>query len=244
MSNLSDRSKKIRKDAIDLMYKNGGTHFGGSFSCTEILLALYDNILTEDDIFILSKGHSCWCYYAILIELGLNPSIDCHPHRDIANHIYCTTGSMGHGFPYSVGISLARKISNKTGKIYVLVGDGECQEGTTWESMLIASAKFLNNIVVIVDNNKIQGSDFTKAILDMSQLPNIARSIGWMTEIIEDGHDIEKLTNALKNDNEKPYMIIANTIKGKGISFMENDPKWHSKPLSYDLMIQAYKELQ
>tara|TARA_Y100000992_G_C21161947_1_gene441544 strand:+ start:141 stop:872 length:732 start_codon:yes stop_codon:yes gene_type:complete len=240
---LSKRSKKLRLDIIKLSKANGGYHYGGSFSCVEILLTLFDNILNnKTDKFIMSKGHACWGFYVLLHEKGLNPLLEGHPHRDIHNGVEWTTGSEGHGFPAAVGISLAKKIKKQKGKIFVLIGDGECQEGTTWESMLIAAHHKLDNLVVIADFNKIQGSGFVKDILSVDSLGEVAKSIGWEVNEV-DGHNINELKSSMSKTNNKPTLIIAHTIKGKGVSFMENQPKWHANWPSPEYEKKAIEEL-
>jgi len=224
---MNARSKQVRRDTITLSKANGGYHFGGTFSCIEILIALFDHVLTAQDRFILSKGHACWGYYVLLQEKGFKPSLEGHPHLDLPNGVHWTTGSEGHGLPAGVGMALARKLQGISGKVYVLIGDGECQEGTTWESMLMAVQHKLDNLVVIVDWNKIQGSGFTHKILSVDCLVDVAAEIGWHV-FCADGHDVNKLTEFMRYDCNKPHMIIADTIKGKGVSFMENDPAWHA----------------
>jgi transketolase len=240
---LSSRSKQVRRDAITLSKANGGYHYGGSFSCAEILINLWDHLLTDSDRFVLSKGHGCWVYYVILRELGFNPTLEGHPHYEPEEGIFCTAGSMGHGLPVSMGMALARKLGNQTGKVFVLMGDGECQEGTTWESLLIAGQLKLNNLVAIVDNNGIQGSGFVKDILPViPALMSAAESAGWRVLEI-DGHNSDLLNLDFENASQ-PTLIIAHTIKGKGVSFMENVPKWHSNWLAGDLETQAFEELK
>jgi len=240
---LSSRSKQVRRDAITLSKANGGYHYGGSFSCAEILINLWDHLLTDSDRFVLSKGHGCWVYYVILRELGFNPTLEGHPHYEPEEGIFCTAGSMGHGLPVSMGMALARRLGNQTGKVFVLMGDGECQEGTTWESLLIAGQLKLNNLVAIVDNNGIQGSGFVKDILPViPALMSAAKSAGWRVLEI-DGHNSDLLNLDLENASQ-PTLIIAQTIKGKGVSFMENVPKWHSNWLAGDLETQAFEELK
>jgi transketolase len=243
---LNERSKQIRRDTIELSKANGGYHYGGCFSIVEILIALFDHIMGEDDRFILSKGHACWPYYVILREHGFNPKLEGHPSRDEANGIHCTTGSEGHGFPTGIGMALAKKIKNELGKIYVLMGDGECQEGTTWESMLIAAHHKLDNLVIIVDWNGIQGSGFLKDILPINKLENIASLIGWEAIFNVDGHNLSQLGGSLKlfqTIESKPQMLIASTVKGKGVSFMEDKPKWHACWPDAEHERQALKEL-
>jgi transketolase len=240
---LSKRSKQLRLDILKLSKANGGYHYGGSFSCVEILISLFDNVLKDkEDKFIMSKGHACWGFYVLLHEKGLKPLLEGHPHRDVHNGVEWTSGSEGHGFPAAVGMSLARKIKNESGEIYVLIGDGECQEGTTWESFLLASQHKLDNLTVIVDFNKIQGSGFTKDILSIDSIGEVAKCVGWKVTNI-DGHNINELTEKMKEKKNKPHLIIADTIKGKGVSFMENQPKWHANWPSPEFEKQAIEEL-
>lgn len=242
---LSERSKQIRRDTIALSKANGGYHYGGSFSCVEILIALFDNVMNLAlDRFILSKGHACWPYYVLLRELGFNPKLGGHPERDPYNGVLCSTGSLGHGLPSAVGMALAKRLKSEPGRVFVLMGDGECQTGTTWESMLIAKQHQLDNLVAIVDWNGIQGSDFCEQILPLngSKLLNVADVLCWETALA-DGHDVSGLVKVLKARSALPTMIVAETVKGKGVSFMENQPKWHSNWLSPDLEKQALEEL-
>jgi len=242
MENLEKRAKEIRKKFIDLLMKEKEGHPGGSLSEIEILIALFNIIMKKEDKFILSKGHSCYPLYLLLQEKGFNPKIKPHPDIDLENGIYCTSGSLGHGFPMALGMALARKLKGKQGKIFVLIGDGECQEGTTWESALIASHHNLNNLVVIVDNNKLQALDKINNIISLGNLKEKFQSFSFHVEEIN-GHSFSELIESLEKNPEKPYVIIANTTKGKGISYMENDPKWHTRlPTEEELKI-AYKEL-
>ena len=244
---LSERSKQVRRDTIKLSKANGGYHFGGCFSCTEILIALFDHVLAQGDKFILSKGHACWPYYVLLMEEGNKPALTGHPSRDPHNGVPCTTGSLGHGLPMALGMALAKKVKGEPGKVYVLMGDGECQEGTTWESLLIASNLDLDNLVVIVDWNGIQGSG---SVLDVSpatgRFPEVPERLGWEDAVV-DGHDIGFLRKHLEygdpEEQKAPRIIFAQTIKGKGVSFMENDPAWHAKWLDDTHEAQAMEEL-
>mgnify|MGYP003114382775 CR=1 FL=1 len=236
---LSERSKQVRRDAIDLSLANGGYHYGGSFSCADILVNLFDRIMGPDDRFILSKGHGCWVYYVLLRELGFNPLLEGHPHYDPNNGVFCTAGSMGHGFPTAIGQALARKLKKEPGVVYVLIGDGEAQEGTTWESLLIAGHLKLDNLVVIVDNNNIQGSGYVDKIMPVvDPLIGAALNSGWtVTEM--NGHD----DDAWEQFEISPHLIVAHTIKGRGVSFMENQPKWHSNWLGGEMLEKARQEL-
>lgn len=240
---LTERGKQIRRDTLMLAKDNGGYHFGGSFSIVEILIALYDEVIADDDIFLLSKGHACFPLYVILKEMGLNPRLSGHPSMDIRNGIEFTSGSEGHGLPVAIGMAWGRKLRGKPGRVFVLIGDGECQEGTTWESLLTAPYRKLNNLVCIVDWNKIQGSGFIKDILPIPGLASIARIAGWEVDVV-DGHDIDALIGVINHVCNSPKLIITNTVKGKGVSYMENVPKWHACFPSPEQFEQALEELK
>ncbi len=238
---LEEKALELRKKVLDLSLETGDAHLGGSFSEIEILISIYE-ILKEDDKFILSKGHACFPHFILLREKGYSPKIMGHPEIDIKNKIYCTTGSLGHGLPIGVGMALARKLKNKKGRIYILMSDGECQEGTTWESSLIASHHKLDNLIVILDYNKIQALDKIENILSLNNLRKKFESFGWyVTEV--DGHNFSDLVSALQLKINKPHMIVAHTTKGKGVSFIENNPEWHSKRPTPERLNPAYEEL-
>ena len=239
---LSKRSKDLRLKIIKISKANGGYHYGGSFSCVEILSSLYDQVMDSKSKFIMSKGHGCWGFYVLLKERGFNPLLEGHPNRDVKNGVEWTTGSEGHGFPAAVGISLARKIKKTKGEIFVLIGDGECQEGTTWESLLLGVQHKLDNLTIIIDFNKIQGSGFTKDILSVDCIGDVAKAVGWKVSRIN-GHDTKKIRSTLKVKKNLPHLIIADTIKGKGVSFMENDPLWHANGINEELHGKIKKEL-
>jgi len=241
---LKQKAKELRKKVLELGMQTGEAHLGGSFSIIEALISLHSKILEPEDKFILSKGHSCYPLYILLREKGCNPKISGHPDICTEHGLSCTTGSLGHGLPIGVGMALARKKLNKSGKIYVLMGDGECQEGTTWESSIIANHHNLNNLVVIIDHNKLQALDKIENILSLGDLRKKFESFGWHVSEI-DGHDFPQLIDALQLHHlEKPRLIIANTIKGKGVSYMEQDPKWHTRLPTPEELKQAHKELK
>ncbi len=237
------RCNELRIKTLDLSLETGLSHLAGSFSMIELLTTLYDHILKEDDKFILSKGHACLPYYLLLRERGYNPHLSGHPEIDPVNGIHCTTGSLGHGLPIGVGMAMARKFRNKDGKIYVMMSDGECQEGTTWESSLIASKYKLDNLTAIIDNNKIQATDWVDNVLPLGDLRKKFESFGWHVSEI-DGHNFEEVESALKKSYDQPYMIVANTVKGKGVSYIENNPEWHAKKPKPERLEQAYRELR
>ena len=225
---LVEKAKKLRRDTFNAFVEHGEAHLGGSFSIIEMLIALYEKVLGDNDKFILSKAHASFPLCLLLQEKGLNPKLTTHLEIDPMNGIHCTTGSLGHGLPNATGMAMGRKLQKKSGKIYVMMSDGECQEGTSWESMLTAPHRKLNNLVAIVDNNNIQGSGYVNEILPIDCLYDTAKSCGWEVAVIN-GHDNHQIVDALKQPSKKPYMIIAKTIKGKGVSYMENDPSWHAR---------------
>jgi transketolase len=234
---MNERSKYIRRETIKLMYEHGLQHYGGSLSCIEILIALYDKVMTKDDVFLMSKGHCCPPMYVLLREKGLNPEINHHPKIDVANGINMTSGSLGHGIGFGIGVAIAKKIKREEGRVFVLMGDGECGEGTTWEAVLIAGKLKLDNLVVIIDNNKIQGSDFINNHLPLIKpLYDAANAAGWdcCMSFTKDQY--------LEQDGA-PYLLIPQTIKGCGVSFIKNQVGWHSKMLTEELYKQAIKEL-
>lgn len=244
-NSLEEHAKNLRKSVLDLALKsNGEAHIGGSFSEIEILISLFDQVLQKQDKFILSKGHCCYPYYLLLQEKGYNPKISGHPDLDPTNGIYTTTGSLGHGFPLGIGMAFARKYQKKEGKIYVLMSDGECEEGTTWESCLLASKYKLDNLVLIIDKNELQALDRTDNILPLGDLSEKFKAFGLNTREVN-GHSFSELADAFSyNSQEKPYVIIAHTIKGKGVSYMENNAEWHGKKVTAERVVMAYKELE
>jgi transketolase len=227
----------LRKLIIEAAYHAGHGHIPSALSIVEILVAI-DRIKTEDDIFVLSKGHGCLAYYAYLVQKNIitrdelrnfgkkGSKLGGHPDRNKIKEVYASTGSLGHGFPISVGSALARKIQNIPGRVICLIGDGESNEGTIWESCMVASKNKLNNLVCIVDNNNSQIRS-----LPAENLSKKFRSFGWEVWDI-DGHDIKMVSRAITdwNSDGKPTAVIANTIKGKGISDIENDMfAWHHR---------------
>ena len=199
----------------------------------EILLTLYELIMKKEDKFILSKAHSSYPLCILLQNRGLKPKLTTHLELDIKNGINCTTGSLGHGLPISVGMAFARKKQKIPGKIYVLMSDGECQEGTTWESLLIASKHKLDNLVVIIDYNKIQALSRLTEALPLDDLQSKFKAFNWNYIQVKNGHSFKSLVASFKKTypKGKPLVVIANTIKGKGIKEFEDDPVWHARKL-------------
>ncbi len=242
---LAVKALKLRQDTFNAFIEHGEAHLGGSFSIIEMLLALHEEILTTEDKFILSKAHSSFPYCIYLRDKGLNPRLTTHLEIDPANNIHCTTGSLGHGLPIALGMALARKIKKLPGNIYVMISDGECQEGTTWESLLIAAKHKLDNLIVMIDYNKIQALSTLEDGLPLDDLAAKFKAFNWNTIEIKDGHSFDEMIPLLKQKNLslKPCALIFNTIKGKGIKDFEADPAWHARKIKGEEMEIGKKEL-
>ena len=242
---LIAKAKKLRQDTFSAFIEQGEAHLGGSFSMVEMLIALYEEVLKEEDKFILSKAHASFPLCLFLRRKGFNPSLTTHLELDPENGIHCTTGSLGHGLPIGTGMALARKLQNRPGKIYVMISDGECQEGTTWESLLIGAKHKLDNLVVLVDYNKIQALFTLEDALPLDNLADKFRAFNWSCSEINDGHSFEEVIPVFQeiNDEEKPRVIIVHTTKGKGIKAFENDPDWHARKVKGEELEIGKKEL-
>ena len=264
---LRKKANYIRSQILEMIASAGKGHIGGAFSCTDILVTLfYGGILrfdpanqnwSERDRFILSKGHACTALYAILADLGYFAISELrnygqngcmlrgHPDRKIPG-IEVDTGSLGHGLGIAAGLALGAKMDKKDYNTFVLLGDGECYEGTVWESAMFSGHHHLNNLVAIVDRNGICATDFIKDCLCLDHLDEKWKAFGWDVSVV-DGHSFEELLSAFKSlsfrKSDKPLILIANTVKGKGVSFMEGNPIWHhTVPKGEELEI-ARKEL-
>lgn len=237
---LLEYAKNLRKKTFLAFVKTGEAHLGGSFSIIEFLTYIYKKKLKKEDKFILSKSHSSYPLCILLRDKGLKPKLTTHLEIDEKNGIHCTTGSLGHGLPIATGMAMARKKDKKKGNIYVLISDGECQEGTTWESFLISSKHKLDNLIIIVDYNKIQALQRIDEVLPLKSLLKKALSFNLDVIDIKNGHSFFEINKKLKNikKNKKPKVVILNTTKGKGIKEFENDPVWHARKLtSEDIML-------
>ena len=264
IKNISIFAKNMRLNILNMALSAGSnsSHFGGALSIVEILATLFSSIMKRNgkkvsqDRFILSKGHACLAYYAALSEIGLikkeelltfeknNSNLLGHPVKNKKLGIDFSTGSLGMGLSSAIGLSISIKKKKLTHNVYVVVGDGECNEGSIWEGALAAPNLNLDNLYVIIDNNGFQQTGSNKDIMNLADLKHKWKSFGWHTEEV-DGHNIEKLQKTFLNTREinKPKAIIAKTIKGKGFSFSENDNNWHHKVLSKSVYEQALKEL-
>ena len=244
-SHLVKKARKLRQDTFMAFVDHGEAHLGGSFSMVEILIALFEEIMLEEDKFILSKAHASFPLCLLLKEKGFNPRISTHLEIDPDNGIHCTTGSLGHGLPMATGMALARSMQNKKGTIYVLISDGECQEGTTWESLLIGAKHNLENLTLLVDYNKIQALTSLSDGLPLDDLALKFRAFNWDCHVIRDGHSFEEIIDVLRctRNAGKPRSIIAHTTKAKGIKAFENDPRWHARKLKGNELEVGKKEL-
>ncbi|MEG2348086.1 MAG: transketolase [Clostridia bacterium] len=256
-------SKKIRTDVINMIYSAGSGHPGGSLSCVDILVCLYHNIMNLNvdkdgkriDKFILSKGHAAPAYYATLASAGfidrndlnslrkINSYLEGHPSNKI-NGVDVSSGSLGQGLSIANGMALAKKISNQEGYVYCLVGDGELEEGQIWEALMSASKYMLSNVILFVDNNRLQIDGDIKDVKNVDKLKEKFESFGFYVQNI-DGHNYNEIIDSVQNakNSTLPNCIIASTIKGKGISFMENQVSWHGKALNEDEYKTAISQL-
>lgn len=247
--NTVEYAKQIRKNIFRIAHESRSGHMGGAFSMTDLIAVLYfGNVLKYDarnpewedrDFFILSKGHASYALYAALQLAGFFDEEELwhvgkpgskfgeHPKLHEIPGVEASTGALGHGLSFSIGIAYANKIDKKTNHVYTILGDGECQEGSIWEGALSAATLKLDNLTVIVDHNKLQAMDKLENIVDMRPFAEKWKAFGW--HVIEiNGHDHDEIREAmLYRENGKPVLVVANTIKGKGVSFMENMPLWH-----------------
>ena len=241
---------KIRRHGIEMTHLSGGSHIGSVLSVADILAVMYNDVLNvypdkpnapERDRVILSKGHAGAAIYAALAEKGFFPVEELKTHYQngsrLSGHVShkgvpgvdFSTGSLGHGLPVGVGMAMAAKMDSNNYRVYVILGDGECDEGSVWEAALVANHYQLDNLVAVIDHNKMQSLDFCENTIKLNPFADKWRSFGWNVIDI-DGHkheELKKAFNEAKSVKGKPTVIIANTVKGKGVSFMENDILWH-----------------
>ncbi|GAA0182749.1 transketolase [Clostridium sediminicola] len=254
----------VRRDCIRVQKKVKSGHLGGAFSALEMMIYLYyekmnidpANPLKEDrDIFILSKGHASIGYYSILARRGyfpleelmtyrkINSRLQGHSHIDDVPGVECSSGSLGQGISFGLGLALGYTKQNMKNKVYVMIGDGELEEGQNWEAILLQKHLNLNNLIIIVDKNNLQLDDNCMNVLSLDRLEDKFNSFGYNVITI-DGNDFYDIDEGFqKFDKDKPNVIISNTVKGKGISFMENKVEWHAKKVNEEEYISALKEL-
>jgi transketolase len=264
---LRDLAQRIRLHTLRMIQRANSSHVGTSFSMAELLTVLYHDVLRvnptdpdwpDRDRFILSKGHGCAVLYAVLAERGFFPldwldtfygngsRLAGHATHAGVPGVEVSTGSLGHGLSIGTGMALAAKRDGKTYRVFVMLSDGECDEGSTWEPVLFAPQHRLDNLIVIVDYNKIQSLGMVKQVLDLEPFADKWRAFGWMVREI-DGHDLNEITAALGQiplQPDRPSCLIAHTVKGKGVSFMENQLLWHYRSPQGAEYVAALAELE
>ena len=260
-------AKRLRRHVISMTATAGSGHPGGSLSAADIITALYFRAMrhnprnlqwSDRDRFILSKGHAAPILYAALAESGyfpvaelvtlrkLDSRLQGHTDRNLTPGVEMSAGSLGMGLSFGIGVALAAKLDHRNYRTYVLLSDGECDEGQTWEAALSAAHFKIDNLTAIVDCNQIQLTGWTRDIMNLEPFTQKWQAFGWHTIDI-DGHDFNQILSALKEAEKiknKPPVIIARTIKGKGVSFMENNAKFHGKAPTPEEAERALKELE
>jgi transketolase len=262
--NSIELASRIRKSSLEAVYQAKASHIGSALSIADIVAVLYGGIMTLDssnshalnrDRFILSKGHACVAVYAVLAEIGFisHDSLKTYGQDDswLMNHIShkvdgveFSTGALGHGLSFGVGKALASRLLGKKWRTFVLLSDGEMDEGSNWEALMFAAHHKLGNLTAVIDYNKLQSLDSTYATLNLEPLADKLIAFG-CTVVQVNGHDHNELACALGSfDREKPTVVIADTIKGKGVSFMEDQVAWHYKSPNLDELKQAISEVE
>ena len=266
LDQLQLTSLEIRKDIIRMLHQAASGHPGGSLSWIDILTVLYENFLKHDpkkpdwderDHFILSKGHAVPALYGILAYTGYLPKeelmtlrhidsrLQGHPDKSRFPVMEASTGSLGQGLSIGIGMALAAKLSKKKFHTYVLAGDGECQEGQIWEAVAYAGYKKINELTLIVDENKFQLDAATRDIISLDPMKRKLESFDWEVAVI-DGHNFKEIQEALeeaRKPRKGPFAIVAQTVKGKGVSFMENNNSFHGVAPNDEETEKALKEL-
>ena len=264
---LKQKTKELRKEIITMIYNAQSGHPGGSLSAIDMLVGLYYNKLRIDvknplwenrDRFVLSKGHCSPAIYAVLADKGFFPKSELDGYRKInrmlQGHPELNTpgidfagGALGQGICFALGIALACRLDKRNCNVYAMIGDGECQEGAVWEASMAAAFHELDNLIVVLDKNQVQQTGTTKEIMDIGDVKSKWKAFGW--NVIEiNGHDMQQIISSLdkssKLKNKKPTIIISNTIKGKGVSFMELNHKFHGKAPNDEEYKKAINEIE
>lgn len=250
-------SKEVRKDILLQVYSANSGHPGGSLSCADILTSIYFDLIEEGDKVVLSKGHAAPALYAVLAEKGffskdelpnlrkLGSILQGHPSSRYTPGVDVSSGSLGQGLSVANGIALSFKLDKKPNHVYAILGDGEIQEGQIWEAAMSASHYKLNNVIAFLDYNKLQIDGSNDEVMTVSPVDKKFEAFGWYVQEI-DGHNFEEIIAAVNNakKSDRPSMIIANTIKGKGVSFMENEASWHGKAPNKEQYEEAIKDIE
>jgi len=264
---LQEKARRVRTHIVRMIAGAGSGHIAPALSCADIVSALYFSVLRLDpgnprwedrDRFILSKGHGCAAHYAVLAEKGFFPLevldtfcrldsiLGGHPDRLKVPGVEASTGSLGHGLPIGVGMAIAGKVDGRAYRVFVLLGDGENDEGAVWEGAMAASHYKLDNLIAIIDRNRLQVDGWTEDVMNPEPLADKWRSFGWCVQEIN-GHDMNQIVDALHiatATRERPAAIIAKTVKGKGVSFMEGSVDWHFGVVTAEVATRALRELE
>jgi len=262
---LLEKSKALRTDIIEMLYRCQSGHPGGSLSCVEILMALYYRVANVDaknpgwemrDRIVLSKGHGCPALYAILADKGYFSREDLWSLRQIDSHLQghpdmrktpgvdVSTGSLGQGASVAVGLALAARLKKASYKVYAVLGDGEIQEGMVWEAAMSAAHYRLDNLVFILDHNGLQIDGPNDHVMSLGDIVGKFAAFGFECRKVN-GHDIDEIAEAMSDVPEgKPLFVLAETVKGRGVSFMENNAGWHGKPMNAEEYSKAIEELK
>jgi transketolase len=264
---LAQLAQRIRADSLRMIHRGKSSHAGSALSMIDLLVVLYNKVLRvsperpdwpERDRFLLSKGHACAGLYAVLAARGFFPSAWLNDFygdgSQMAGHatsgsipgVEISSGALGHGLAIGCGMALTAKRDQSNYRVFVLLSDGECDEGSTWEAALFAPHHRLSNLIVIIDYNKIQSLGAVKEVLDLEPLAAKWEAFGWSVREI-DGHNFHEIEDALENvprAQDKPTCIIAHTVKGKGVSFMENTVLWHYRSPNEDELRAALAQLE
>lgn len=259
---------RLRLSIVDMVVRARGGHLGGSFSVIDLLVGLYlGGVLRHDpkrpdwdgrDRFVFSKGHSCLALYNVLAEAGYFPRENLeryctddglfggHPEHELVPGVEATTGSLGHGLPIAVGMALAARMDGRPWRVFCVLGDGECNEGSVWEALMAGSQLKLDGLVAIVDSNKLESLDRVENILSIEPLGDRLRDFGWAVREI-DGHDMDQILGALSAvpfEPGKPSAIVSHTVKGKGVDFMEGVAMWHHRKLTPEQAALARQQIE
>jgi transketolase len=266
VADLQARARAVRMATVRMAHDGKTPHVGSALSCADLLVGLYFHAMHIDpqaapadnlDRFVMSKGHGCMSYYATLAERGYFPhtllatyaqnggKLAEHPCPQGVPGIEIATGSLGHGLAVATGTALARHLDGRPGRVFVLLSDGECNEGSVWEAAMFAAGRKLANLTAIVDYNKLQAMGRSNEVTGLAPLADKWRAFGWGTREI-DGHDMDAIVRVLDDlplTPGQPSAIVAHTVKGKGVSFMEDDLEWHYRPPNDDDLARALREL-
>jgi transketolase len=266
LDSLAARARSVRAATVRMAHDGKTPHVGSALSAVDLLVALYFHAMRvdpthggapDDDQFVLSKGHGCMSYYATLSARGYFPAsllasyaqnggaLPEHPTPGRIPGVRVATGSLGHGLAVAAGMAHARQLDGRPGRVFTLLSDGECNEGTVWEAAMFAAGRHLDGLVAIVDYNKLQAMGRTDDVTALAPLAEKWRAFGWGTREI-DGHDLATVVatlDALPFEPGRPSAIVAHTVKGKGVSFMEDDLEWHYRPPNDADLARALAEL-